>query len=139
MNLDQLKADLIRDEGVRLAPYRDTVGKLTIGVGRNLDDVGISQDEAEFLLLNDMTAAVRELGRNLTWFAVLPEDVQRGLANMAFNMGWPRLSQFKRMFAALEARNYARAADEAMDSKWARQVGVRADRIAKLFREAKGD
>ena len=136
MNLDKMKADLIRDEGVRLKPYKDTVGKLTIGVGRNLDDVGISRDEADFLLMHDIDNAMRDMIRNIPWFAVLPEDVQCGLGNMVFNLGWPRLSKFKRMLSALEARDYHRAAEEALDSKWARQVGPRAHRIAKLFRES---
>lgn len=130
---DDLIADLRRDEGVRAKPYHDTVGKLTIGVGRNLDDVGLRDDEIELLLRNDVLAVMAALDRNLPWWRAMPEGAQRGLANMCFNLGWPRLSRFRRMLAALEAGDYDRAAAEALDSKWSRQVGPRAQRIAALF------
>lgn len=132
--LDVLMADLERDEGLRLKPYRDTVGKLTIGVGRNLDDVGISASEARILLLNDITSATADLDRNAPWWKNMPGPAQRALANMAFNMGWPTLSLFKSMLTALEKGRYHEAAAHALDSKWARQVGKRAERIATLYR-----
>lgn len=135
MSLEFLKDDLIRDEGVRLKPYRDSVGKLTIGVGRNLDDNGISDGESEYLLANDIIAVLDALDRNIPWWRSAPGNVQRGLANMAFNLGSTKLSKFVKMLAALEALNYQKAADEALDSKWATQVGPRAERIARLFRE----
>ena len=128
--------DLERDEGLRLKPYRDTVGKLTIGVGRNLDDVGITAVEARALLANDIAKATDELTRTIPWFAAAPEGVRRGMVNMAFNMGLAGLMQFQNMLRALEAKDYAEAAVEALDSDWARQVGARADRIAGLFRSA---
>lgn len=134
--LDQLLQDLIRDEDLREKPYRDSVGKLTIGIGRNLDDRGISRDEAVYLCRNDIAIATGDLDRAVPWWRDLPEPAQRGLANMCFNLGWPRLSAFKKMLAALEAHDFDRAADEALDSKWARQVGERADRIETLFRES---
>lgn len=134
--IDQLRDDLIRDEDVRLKPYRDSVGKLTIGCGRNLDDVGISRDEADVLLDNDMAGVFRDLDREIPWWRMLPDDAQRGLANMSFNLGITRLLKFRRMIAALKARDYHNAAEEALDSKWASQVGPRAHRIAKLFRGA---
>lgn len=130
---DELIADLKRDEGVRRMPYRDSVGKLTIGVGRNLDDNGLRDDEIELLLRNDVLAVMAELDRNVRWWRSMPEGAQRGLANMCFNIGWPRLSRFRRMLGALEAGDYDRAATEALDSKWSRQVGKRAQRIAALF------
>lgn len=133
---DALIADLIRDEGLKLKPYRDTVGKLTIGVGRNLDDVGISEDEARDLLANDINTVHRELYKHVRWWSQMPEPARRGLANMCFNLGWPRLSQFKNMLRALQAGEYEIAAAEALDSKWAKQVGPRAERIANLYVEA---
>ena len=133
---EHLCADLERDEGLRLKPYRDSVGKLTIGYGRNLDDVGISQLEALDMLDNDVERATNDLHREIPWHQHLPDDVRRGLLNMCFNLGWPRLSGFKKMLAALDNNDFNLAADEALDSKWARQVGPRAERIAKLFREA---
>ena len=128
--------DLERDEGLRLKPYRDTVGKLTIGVGRNLDDVGITAVEARALLANDIAKASDGLTRALPWFLIAPEPVRRGLVNMAFNMGIAGLMQFQNMLRALETKDYNEAAVEALDSDWARQVGARADRIAGLFRSA---
>jgi lysozyme len=135
MRIDpQLVADLKRDEGVRLKPYRDTVGKLTIGIGRNLDDVGISQGEAEFLLMNDIQSAHKHLAQAAPIFARLDAVRQRVLLNMAFNMGTPRLMTFRKMWDALDLFDYAAAADEMERSKWATQVGMRATRLAQQMR-----
>jgi len=135
MDRGMLKTELVRDEGMRLKPYTDTVGKVTIGVGRNLDDVGISETEALDMLDADIDRSIEDLERNLPWLFERPEPVQRALVNMCFNLGWPRLSGFRKMLAALEAGDYDTAAAEALDSRWARQVGARAERIAALFRE----
>lgn len=132
--IEDLKRDLIRDEASRAKPYRDSVGKLTIGVGRNLDDRGLSADEIDLLLFNDVGLAVADLDRNAPWWRSLSEARQRGLANMCFNLGWPRLSGFKNMLASLKSGDFEAAAREALQSKWAEQVGARADRIAELFR-----
>ena len=137
MNKSKLVDDLMRDEGLRLKPYQDTVGKVTIGVGRNLDDVGITAQEAHMLLVNDIAVMESELDRNAFWWRTLPEPAQRALLNMCFNMGWPRLSGFKNMLSALRDGDYDRAAAEALDSRWARQVGARSQRIATLFKESK--
>jgi lysozyme len=134
IDIEQLKADLRRDEGTRAKPYRDTVGKLTIGVGRNLDDVGLVPAEIELLLKNDTFAVVAALNQHCPWWVELPEPQGRALANMCFNLGVTRLLGFKKMLAALEARQFHTAADEALDSKWARQVKGRATRIAALYR-----
>lgn len=131
-----LKTDLVRDEGMRLHPYRDTAGKLTVGVGRNLDDVGISETEALAMLDTDIDGAAADLDRNLPWLAGKPEPVRRALVNMCFNMGWPRLATFRRMLTALEMNEFDVAAIEALDSRWANQVGDRARRIAALIRGA---
>jgi lysozyme len=133
LDLAQLTRDLERDEGRRRKPYRDTTGKLTIGVGRNLDDAGLSEPEIDALLAADITGALADLDRNAPWWRGLPEPWQRGLANMALNLGWPTLRRFSRMLAALEAGDGAAAAAEALDSKWSAQVGDRASRIALLF------
>lgn len=136
MNEDALISDLILDEGIRLKPYHDTVGKLTIGIGRNLDDVGITLDEAKYLVENDIARVQMELDNRLRWWRDMPEPCQRALANMAFNLGLPRLLGFSKMLNALEQRQWVQAAEEALDSKWADQVGDRAKRIADRFREA---
>lgn len=135
MNIARVKAELCRDEGERLKPYRDGVGKLTIGVGRNLDDVGITAAESGVLLENDIAAAAAGLDRALPWWRGLSEARQRALLNMAFNLGVSRLRGFRGMLAALEAGDCERAAAEALDSRWASQVGARAQRIAAMIRE----
>ena len=136
MNRTQLQEDLILDEGIRLKPYRCTAGKLTIGIGRNLDDVGISKTETLALLDADISRAEQGLDNFAPWWRSLPEPAARGLVNMAFNLGAGRLAGFKGMLSALRAGDYALAAAEALDSKWAKQVGERATRIAALFRSA---
>lgn len=136
MNRAKLKEDLERDEGLRLKPYVDTVGKTSIGIGRNLDDIGISEEEARHLLDNDVEWVIEELDRTMPWWLTMPEPAQRALANMAFNVGLPTLKLFRNMLAALQAGDYRKAADEALDSRWARQVGSRAERIAALYRQA---
>lgn len=144
--IDLLLADLKRDEAFRSKPYDDKtgrelkpgdtlVGKLTVGWGRNLSDNGITDAEAEILLAHDIGNSLADLDRALPWWRGLSPAWQRGLGNMVFNLGLPRLLTFKRMLAALQAGDGALAADEAKDSKWAGQVGDRADRIAALYRE----
>jgi len=133
-DIAKLKADLIRDEDLRLKPYRCTAGKITIGVGRNLDDVGVTRAEALTLLDNDVTRVTGDLDRVLPWWRKLDEPRRRALANMAFNLGIERLRGFRKMLAALEAGDYARAAAEAPDSLWASQVVGRAVRIVQTLR-----
>lgn len=127
--LEQIK----RHEGLRLKPYRDTVGKLTIGYGRNLDDVGITKAEAERMLLMDISRTEDEL-LQFDWYSDLEPHRQDVLVNMCFNMGLPTLLKFKNMIAALESGDYDKAADEMLDSKWARQVGGRAEELAEQMR-----
>ena len=129
--LEQLVPQLRRDEGVRLKPYKDTVGKLTIGVGRNLDDVGISAVEADTLLRNDIQRAVQDLNDKLPWTMQLDESRRGVLVNMAFNMGIAGLLQFKNTLAHIQAGRWADAAAGMLASKWATQVGPRATRLAK--------
>ena len=129
-----LKAGLIRDEGMRLLPYIDTVGKTTIGVGRNLTDNGITEIEAHRMLEHDINNAHADLIEYFPWVKDLDSARLRALVNMSFNLGMPRLAMFKRMMGYLGEQMWAAAADEALDSKWARQVGARATRIATEFR-----
>lgn len=127
-----LREQLIRDEGRRLKPYRDTLGILTIGVGRNLDNVGISAAEADFMLDNDIAVRQQSLSR-FAWFTALDEARQGVVVNMSF-MGIPRLLAFVKMIQALEVQDYERAAAEMLDSKWAGQVKGRATRLAQQMR-----
>jgi len=131
MNKALLAGQLIQDEGVRLKPYRCTAGKLTIGVGRNLDDVGITDAEAFGMLDNDVDRVVEQCRRHIPWFDAAPEEVQQVLANMAFNLGIVGLLGFKATLGWLQVAQYRQAAAAMMDSKWAKQVGARADRLAK--------
>jgi len=135
INYHALEDELIRDEGMRLKPYIDTVGKLTIGVGRNLDDRGIDEREARLMLQDDIAICEEELDRNAPWWRGMSDARRRALLNMCFNLGFPKLSNFKEMLLCLQNGSYARAAGEALDSKWAGQVGDRALRISKMFRE----
>lgn len=136
MNIHQMKAELIRDEGLKLKPYRDTVGKLTIGVGRNLDDVGISEAEAATLLESDIARTAKALDLNLPWWITLSEERQRVMLNMAFNMGIRGLLGFKNTLAAIQAGKFEDAANGMLASKWAGQVGNRAQRLAQMMRGA---
>lgn len=133
MNIHKLIDSLKRHEGLRLKPYPDTVGKLTIGYGRNLTDVGISESEAEILLQNDIHAAQLAAG-SLQIYPYLDEVRQRVLVEMVFNLGLRGVLTFKRMFAALDKGDFVAASVEMIDSNWADQVGLRAMRLAQMMR-----
>lgn len=123
---DQLK----RDEGLRLTPYKDTVGKVTIGYGRNLDDVGISPDEAVYMLQGDVRKAVTDVNQHLPWAKDL-DDARLGvLINLTFNMGIHGLMEFKNTLALIEEKDFDQAAEELLQSKWAEQTGARAHRLS---------
>ena len=135
MNIDTLTNELTRDEGMRLKTYRCTANKLTIGIGRNLDDVGISEDEARYLLANDIKKVSSDLDRAIPWWRTLSEPRQRVLANMSFNLGTAGLLGFKNTLAMIASGDYAGAADGMLKSKWAKQVGPRATRLAETMRK----
>ena len=127
-----LREQLIRDEGgFQSKPYLDSVGALTIGYGRNLRDVGISEAEAAFMLDNDLGAAAGDVDRAVPWARGLDEVRRAVLVNMRFNMGLGGLLGFRKMLDAAEAGDWQRAAAEMLDSRWARQVGDRAQRLAR--------
>lgn len=125
-----LTDQLIRDEGLRLYPYTDTVGKITIGVGRNLTDVGISAVEARQLLANDVQNAIARMEQTLPWSTGLDEVRHAALANMTFNLGIGRLCGFKNFLEALRSGDWKTARNEMLNSHWAEQVGPRAQRLA---------
>ncbi|WP_339799639.1 glycoside hydrolase family protein [uncultured Marinobacter sp.] len=132
MDRAALRSQLERHEGLRLKPYRCTEGKLTIGYGRNIEDNGISREEADFLLDNDIDAIEAELKR-LPAYNTLNQARQTVLANMAFNLGTPSLMRFRKMWAALDMMQWQQAADEMLDSRWAQQVGNRAKELAAVM------
>ncbi|HEX2113147.1 MAG TPA: glycoside hydrolase family protein [Alphaproteobacteria bacterium] len=133
MDHARMLEQLVAHEGVRLKPYRCPAGKLTIGIGRNLDDVGLTRGEAFMLASNDIVRTEALLEKLAVWGA-LGDVRQRVLCDMAFNMGVAGLMQFRKMFAAIEAQDFARAADEMLASAWAKQVPGRADKLARMMR-----
>lgn len=138
MRLDaRLESLLKKHEGLRLTPYTDTTGHLTIGYGRNLADVGISQEEAGLMLHNDIQRTASDLERACPWITSL--DVVRAmvLVNMAFNLGVPGLMAFKQTLAEVQAGRWESAARAMLSSKWADQVGQRAKDLAQMMQTGK--
>lgn len=131
--MNRLEKEIINDEGLKLKPYQCTAGKLTIGIGRNLDEVGISEAEAVFLLRNDISRVRKELS-SLGWYRTLDERRKEVIVNMCFNLGLSRLNGFYKMIACIEQGDYSGAANEMLDSKWSEQVGERAVRLANIMR-----
>lgn len=129
MTLEEL---LIKHEDLRLKPYKCSAGKLTIGVGRNLEDNGITEEEALYLLRNDIETCEREASR-YPWFETLSPKRQNVIISMIFNLGLYRFSQFKNMISAIENEDYSEAAHQMLDSKWAEQVGKRAVELAQMM------
>lgn len=134
MDLTQVRKRLIEHEGIKLKPYHCTAGKLTIGVGRNLDDRGISQATATQMLEEDIEIVLDELKRALPFWENLKWNYKEALVDLAFNMGVPRLMMFRNMLSAIEADDPDKAASELLDSRYASQVGKRASNIAALLR-----
>jgi lysozyme len=126
--------EIKRDEGVKTHPYKCSAGKLTIGVGRNIEDNGLNESEIEYLLMNDLRSCVHDLRSNFRFYDALDNVRKRVMINMVFNLGINRLLKFKNFLAALEAGDYEKASVEMMDSLWARQVHGRADRLSALMR-----
>lgn len=137
MEKERLKQLLIKHEGLKLKPYIDIVGKLTIGVGRNLDDRGISKDEALYMLENDIQIVEKEAREIFENFDELDDVRQEVIINMLFNLGKTRFLTFKKFIKAVKERNFEKAADEMLDSKWARQVGKRAQELSYAMRYGK--
>lgn len=134
MNLDKLQESLRVHEGISLKPYTCTAGRLTIGIGHNLDN-GITIKQAYSLLADDIETAQKELDRYLPGWTEHDDARQNVLVEMVFNMGMPRLSGFKKMLLALDRHDYKAASDEMLSSKWAKQTGVRAVTLASQMRD----
>lgn len=133
MDRKRLFEQLKLHEGVEKKAYLCPAGYITVGVGRNLEDRGLSDAEIEFLLDNDVVIVENELDKAFPWWRDMSEIRQRVLADMAFNMGVPRLKGFKNALAAMKDGDYAEAATEMLDSIWAKQVGTRAARLAHMM------
>lgn len=128
--IEQLK----RHEGLKLKPYKCTADKLTIGVGRNLEDVGISEEEAEMLLQNDINRATKQILAEFPWTRELDEVRFSALINFTFNVGIGTVGKFVNAMALLKAGSYDMAADEFLHSRWAKQVGQRAIEVTEQIR-----
>lgn len=138
---NKLERMIVRHEGEELMPYTDTVGKLTIGVGRNLTDRGISREESRYLFGRDVRIVQRELKTRLPLYTGLDEVRQAALVDLGFNMGLPTLMTFKKTLGFLGRGNYDAAADELLsgtgpngESQYYLQVGARAEEISEMLR-----
>ena len=128
MNLIEM---IKKHEGFRGMPYNDSLGFPTIGYGTKLP---ISEEEAELLLKHRLDEKILELGEKEPFYLELPETAQEVIANMAYQMGVNGVLKFKKMWAALKERDYKKAADEMLDSRWAKQTPNRAKELAEIMR-----
>ena len=132
-------SDLIKQrrkhEGVETHVYKCSAGFETIGVGRNIakSGLGLSGDEIDYLLQNDINRCVRELAYALDWFGTLDGVRQDAMVTLCFNLGLSRLMQFKLALDAMERGEYRKAAAEFLDSRWAKQVGNRAIEVTYMI------
>lgn len=133
----RLIKQLIHDEDVKLHPYKDTKGFLTIGVGRNLTVDGISYDEAMILLKDDIESSTHDLDVNIPWWTQLDDVRQRVLADMCFNMGIEGLLGFHKMLNYARTGEYDLAADEMANSEWNEEVKERARMLEQMMRTGK--
>ena len=136
--MESLQDMLIRHKGMKLKPYFDSEKIMMIGVGRNLEDMGITEEEARFMLENDIARLYQEARHAFTWFGRLCTVRKTVILNMLFNLGMTRLQRFRLMLGALDRGDYILAANEMLDSHWAEQVGDRATELAKLMRMGEG-
>jgi len=153
--LGRLEELLRKHEGVKLKPYICPAGNLSVGIGRNLEDLGLSSDEllylgrsledvkkvgitldeAEYLLLNDIERCINELKSIFDDFDFLPEDVQMVLVDMIFNLGKTRFLGFKKMIKAVKVRDWEEMVKQMRDSRWCEQVKSRCDDNEMIVRE----
>lgn len=134
--MDKLIEMLKRHEGVRSHVYLCSAGYETIGVGRNISKsgMGLSDEEVDLLLENDIERVIKELSSEYPWFNTLDDVRKDAMIDISFNLGATRLRGFKRALAAMEVADYKAASTEFLDSKWARQVGGRALELADMIK-----
>jgi len=144
MNMEKLQEELENDEGVKYEIYNDHLGYPTFGIGHLILDsdpeygsstgTEVSEDRVKEAFASDVVGVVSDCETLYPDFEELPEEAQRIIANMMFNMGRPRLSKFKGMKRGVDAQNWNAAADEMVDSSWYKQVTNRADRLVERMR-----
>ena len=134
---NQLINQLKRHEGVKLKPYKCSAGKLTIGVGKNIEDNGITLEEAEYLLQNDIAEAKSQLLNSFPWMSTLNDARISAMINFTFNVGIGTVKKFKNALEHLKNREFDEAATEMLNSRWSEQVGARSKEIADQIRTGK--
>ena len=144
MNVDKLREELEIDEGVRYHVYLDHLGYPTFGIGHLViegdpeypgeEGEPVSPDRVKEAFESDLETVLSDCNILYPDFDDLPEDVQHIIANMMFNMGYTRLSKFKGMKRGVDARDWNKAADEMVDSRWYKQVTNRANRLVERMR-----
>ena len=136
-NLNSTIEEYIKqNEGRRLVPYLCSANRITIGYGRNLDDVGISINEADILFANDLARVVKQARHAVHSFDSLDYNRQKVIVDMVFNLGITRFKKFKKMIAAIEEEDWEEAADQLLDSRYAEQLPNRSSANAILMRNA---
>lgn len=133
--IEKLSERLEVEEGCELYPYQCTADVLTIGIGRAIGTRGITKDEALYMLKTDIEIITNELNASFPWWKDMSENRRLALADLAFNLGMPKLKAFKRCLAHMEEGKYAESAMELLDSNYARQLPARSQRNADLIRE----
>ena len=132
--LDELRSELVQDEGSRNVAYLDTRGNITAGIGHNLSAHAISDAIIQQWFADDIDLAAQTLDDEVPWWRTLPPNAQRVMVNLCFNMGWGTLKQFQHFLDAMQAQDWQRAADELQASAWWHEVGERGPRmIARLL------
>ena len=140
--MEKLIETLKRHEGVKRHAYKDSMGILHIGCGRNIQDgfksnqgLGLSDDEIDYMLSNDIARTIKELSTEYPWFNTLEDGARRdGIINMHFNLGRVRFAQFKKALAHMEKGDHSNAAVEFLDSLWARQVKGRSLEVTDMIK-----
>lgn len=135
IDVKELAHTLIRHEGKVNKVYKCSAGKFTIGVGRNIQDVGLTDDECMYLLQNDIDRCIAQ-AEKFEWFKKLTKNRKHVIVNMIFNIGLPRFKKFAKTIRYIEKGLYEKASKEMLDSRWAVQVGKRAVELSELM--AKG-
>ncbi len=137
MDFPRLRDLLRKHEGYRDKVYTCSAGKLTIGVGHNLTDLGLDSDVIDLQFAHDIQTCIEDCTQIFSNWDDLPDVVQVVLANMSFNLGASRLRAFKRMIGAVELQDFDLASVEMLDSLWATQVGRRATELSELMNSQK--
>ena len=133
--METLEDRVKRHEGIRLFPYKCTAGKTSIGYGRNLDDKGISQQEADFLFKNDLAKCEREYFQLPRAVRGRCSEVRKGvLIEMIYQLGYNGVTRFRQMLQAIQDDDFERAADEMLDSRWFQQTSSRCKELSEIFR-----